>query len=304
MSNLSRKWYRLETMFRLAESYSTLSTCKRLGVGCVISSSGMGKVLSVGYNGPPAAISNDSCRNEQGKCGCVHAEANALSKLPEVEGATLLVTTAPCLHCAGMIMNSGKIIEVIYSSDYRESEGIELLKQNIKCTKYREAVPQVIVVGEREKFPPHLVDSNLTLGEGDFEKKRMGWWRKSLCNGGFKTSPETKKLAKIGLDVFKYRSANLCIPAEVDTQWDGEWAYDIARFARMDQPNVKWVFIGRSVAGAFTRGIVASDFGKVVQFSTTSKGIIVPDPNHTDKWWNSSVKVESMREKFVEFINS
>lgn len=60
----------------------------------------------------------------------LHAESNSISKLAKSnesgEGADLFVTTAPCIHCAKLIHQSG-IRRVWYSDNYRDDAGITFL---------------------------------------------------------------------------------------------------------------------------------------------------------------------------------
>lgn len=119
---------KIMAFYGLAESLARLSRCGRLRVGCVVVTSDMREVVAVGYNGPPAGVDNDACREGEGACGCVHAEANALVKLATRErGLTLMTTTSPCEHCAGLTVNSGKVSVVIYGGAYRDLSGLELL---------------------------------------------------------------------------------------------------------------------------------------------------------------------------------
>ena len=68
----------------------------------------------------------------------VHAEQNALMFAVKngisTDGATMYVTTAPCVHCAKLIIQAG-IVKVVYEEDYSDSTGIELLKSNIDVVK-------------------------------------------------------------------------------------------------------------------------------------------------------------------------
>ena len=49
------------------------------------------------------------------------------------DGATLYVTTSPCLECAKLIIKSG-IKRVVYSEKYRIDDGIKLLERaGIEC---------------------------------------------------------------------------------------------------------------------------------------------------------------------------
>lgn len=126
---LSRSEEKLAIFTGFAEALASLSTCKRLQVGCVVVPKDFSKVHSIGYNGPPAGVDNDSCNGAQGGCGCVHAEANALIKLTDVSDALLITTRSPCPHCAGLIVNSRKISSVLWLHAYRNPEGLHTLAQ-------------------------------------------------------------------------------------------------------------------------------------------------------------------------------
>ena len=62
----------------------------------------------------------------------LHAESNAIAKVSgsteSSEDATLFVTTAPCIHCAKMIFQSG-IKNVYYRDSYRDTKGIDFLEK-------------------------------------------------------------------------------------------------------------------------------------------------------------------------------
>jgi dCMP deaminase len=73
----------------------------------------------------------------------LHAESNAIAKVSgsteSSENATLFVTTAPCIHCAKMIFQSG-IKNVFYRDSYRDESGIEFLtKGGVSVTKYEKS---------------------------------------------------------------------------------------------------------------------------------------------------------------------
>lgn len=72
----------------------------------------------------------------------LHAESNAIAKVSgsteSSENATLFVTTAPCIHCAKMIFQSG-IKSVFYKEEYRDTAGIAFLtKGGVDVTRYVE----------------------------------------------------------------------------------------------------------------------------------------------------------------------
>lgn len=70
----------------------------------------------------------------------VHGEMNALAKMLKegvsAEGSTLVVTLSPCASCSVMIASSG-VKRVVYLEKYRDTTGIEILKQaNVEVEQY------------------------------------------------------------------------------------------------------------------------------------------------------------------------
>lgn len=63
----------------------------------------------------------------------IHAEANAILKCAKhghsCDGATIYQTHSPCKECSKLILQSG-IKRVVYSEDYKDSEGIDFLKSS------------------------------------------------------------------------------------------------------------------------------------------------------------------------------
>ena len=125
----------------MAAIWAKNSYCKRRQVGALLVKDKM--IISDGFNGTPAGFENQ-CEDENDvtKPYVLHAEANAITKVAKSgnssEGATLYITTAPCIECAKLIIQSG-IERVVYSEEYRKSEGIELLKRaNIKVENFKD----------------------------------------------------------------------------------------------------------------------------------------------------------------------
>ena len=157
-----------EIYMKIAKSISELSYANRNKVGCVIVSDD-GQLISQGFNGTPSGYDNccedkvynyipgkdckrpDSCtKGKDGTCkGCIlseqstsytlvtkpevlHAESNAISKCAKwnssTDGATCYVTLSPCVDCSKLMIQSG-IKKVYYKELYRNTEGIDLLKQ-------------------------------------------------------------------------------------------------------------------------------------------------------------------------------
>ncbi|HBX49466.1 MAG: CMP deaminase [Bacteroidetes bacterium RIFOXYA12_FULL_35_11] len=116
---------------RMAAIWSENSYCKRRKVGALLVKDKM--IISDGYNGTPSGFENE-CEDENNtsKSYVLHAEANAITKVAKSnnssEGATLYITSSPCIECAKLIIQSG-IKKVVYSELYRLDDGINLLKR-------------------------------------------------------------------------------------------------------------------------------------------------------------------------------
>ena len=116
---------------RMALIWAENSYCKRRQVGAILVKDKM--IISDGYNGTPSGFEN-VCEDENNttKPYVLHAEANAITKVARSnnssEGATLYVTSSPCIECAKLIIQSG-ISRVVYTDSYRLSDGAELLKR-------------------------------------------------------------------------------------------------------------------------------------------------------------------------------
>lgn len=115
---------------RFAEEISKRSSCKRLNVGTVITTTDFRKVLAVGYNGNAAGLPNGCDRDEVGNCGCLHSEENAAINCdsPRYVEKYVFVTHLPCTACAKRLINIGNVKKVFFREDYRKREAIELFK--------------------------------------------------------------------------------------------------------------------------------------------------------------------------------
>ena len=127
-----------------AFNYADCSTAEKLKVGCVLVKDD--RIISIGYNGMPPGWSNQcetlSFFTEDGKQlpsqilvtkpEVLHAEENAIVKLAKSnesgDGATAFITHSPCLSCAKLLYSSG-IIGVYYTHPYRNTEGLDFLKE-------------------------------------------------------------------------------------------------------------------------------------------------------------------------------
>lgn len=132
MHKMDTKQFELDKRYlRMAYIWAENSYCKRRQVGAIIVKNKM--IISDGYNGTPSGFEN-VCEDENDvtKPYVLHAEANAITKVARSnnssEGATLYVTSSPCIECAKLIIQAG-VKRVVYADSYRLSDGIELLKR-------------------------------------------------------------------------------------------------------------------------------------------------------------------------------
>jgi dCMP deaminase len=131
MENTDKQLELDKRYMRMARIWAENSYCVRRQVGALIVKDKM--IISDGYNGTPVGFEN-VCENEDGftKPYVLHAEANAITKIARSNnnsnGATLYVTTSPCIECAKLIIQAG-IVRVVYGEEYHIMDGIDLLKR-------------------------------------------------------------------------------------------------------------------------------------------------------------------------------
>lgn len=117
----------------MAYAAAQQSKASKLKVGAIAVNDG--NVIGVGINGTPTGwYTNEDIDPVTGSTAdCVlHAEENLISKLAKSgansNGATLFCTTAPCIKCSRLIVQSG-FSRVVYDSDYKTEDGLELCRR-------------------------------------------------------------------------------------------------------------------------------------------------------------------------------
>ena len=98
------------------------------------------RIISFGYNGPPAGTLNcledggeDVCgKDSNGSCFLgVHAEQNAIGYAArngiDTEGCIIYCTMSPCISCAKLVEAAG-IKEFYYLTEYRLDDGLRFLE--------------------------------------------------------------------------------------------------------------------------------------------------------------------------------
>lgn len=150
------EFYRISILYafiKTAQFMAERSTCLRSSVGCVIAPLNLYNFYSIGYNGSVKGAENGCKSLEPGKCGCIHAERNALKKIDELnikmDDSLLITTLAPCFSCANEIIKY-PIKKVIYLKTYRDQSGIKFLRSNgIEVVKYQE----LLLKSNRQLYP-------------------------------------------------------------------------------------------------------------------------------------------------------
>jgi len=132
MSDKEKKQLEVDKRYlRMANIWAENSYCQRRQVGALIVKNQM--IISDGYNGTPAGFEN-ICEDDNNvtKPYVLHAEANAITKVAasnnNSSGATIYITSSPCIECAKLIIQAG-IKRVVFSERYHTVEGINLLER-------------------------------------------------------------------------------------------------------------------------------------------------------------------------------
>lgn len=126
----------------LADEVATRTTCLRRAVGAVVVKEH--RILATGYNGVPTGMrhcAETGCLREQlgvpsGQrqeiCRGLHAEQNAIIQAArygiDINGASIYITTQPCITCAKMLINAG-IQEIIFANPYPDKLSMEMLAE-------------------------------------------------------------------------------------------------------------------------------------------------------------------------------
>ena len=123
-----------EYFIEIAKATALRTTCLKRKVGAVITKDN--RVLSTGYNGPPAGLSHcfTCIRSKSGEnlleCRGVHAEQNAilyaLKEFGDISDTSIYITTQPCTTCCKLIITAG-IRKVVFNERYPDNYGLNLL---------------------------------------------------------------------------------------------------------------------------------------------------------------------------------
>lgn len=149
--NTDRARRKLEAFYEITRRLADLSMCKRDKTAAIVFPGDFSAIWAIGYNGPARGLDNDFCTGESGRCGCAHAEANAVGKLQQHgQLGIMLATKAPCVACANAVINCSKIDLVFWGEPHRDTAGLRHLKRaGISVFQARPAVPGSIETAAR-----------------------------------------------------------------------------------------------------------------------------------------------------------
>lgn len=145
----------------MAENASTMATCDRLHVGCVLVRDK--RIIATGFNG--SLSGHDHCDdvghlyNDEGRCiRTVHAEQNAILQCARygipTEGAVAYVNHEPCENCTKALVQAG-VKRVYFKNPYKNkwnksfNEGIEWIH----------LTDDYVDVPDKAKRPSGFIDS-------------------------------------------------------------------------------------------------------------------------------------------------
>lgn len=132
----------LRVYMETARAFSMLSYAERKKVGVVAITPQ--DILLTSWNGRVAGGENQCEIDGQDvtRPDVLHAEANIVSKAARegisLKGSTVVVTLSPCLPCAMQMYQAG-IVSVIYDGTYRDTTGIDFLRNHgVNIIKYED----------------------------------------------------------------------------------------------------------------------------------------------------------------------
>ena len=123
---------RHQMFMEMARVASKRSTCFRLNVGAIAVADN--RIVSMGYNGPesgePHCSGNSCCEPGKGCHRAIHAETNAIGRIPEgYKNLTLYTTHSPCYMCVREIMAYMDIRRVVFEAEYRLTTPLRFLSE-------------------------------------------------------------------------------------------------------------------------------------------------------------------------------
>lgn len=168
-------WFYNHMLFAIASSNNAY--CDRLRVGCVITNYDLDCVYSYGYNGNAKGLANKCDSEEAGKCGCIHAEINALLKVRQDDkNKVMFCTHSPCIACAKAIINSG-FKYLYYERIYRDITPLRILNYyGIRTCPYP--------IGDVIRDKDSLLKKKYTLDTFSFEKLKHETRDKFVAENG------------------------------------------------------------------------------------------------------------------------
>jgi deoxycytidylate deaminase len=121
----------VDLLMDFTKNLAKRTNCGRAGVACVITNREMTRIEAMGYNGQGKGLPHSLCKAHiQSRCGCAHAEANAMAKIGvDDKEKVFFITVYPCQPCATLIINSGASKVYVGGAHYRPVSGRDFLER-------------------------------------------------------------------------------------------------------------------------------------------------------------------------------
>ena len=126
-----------EYFLTMAILASKRATCIRRRVGCILTDDN-NNVLATGYNGVyrgaehcldnPCPGAWEESGKDIDRCYAIHAEQNALLQCKDLNQiSTCYSTTAPCVTCTKLLLNTPKTMRIVFFESYAHSGTSKML---------------------------------------------------------------------------------------------------------------------------------------------------------------------------------
>ena len=196
------------------------ATCPRRQVAAILVDAG-GKLVSMGYNGPPAGMPHcidTQCpgaadqSGDTSRCIAIHAEMNALSQAQASRRAphTLYCSTVPCFNCAKMLVTEG-VKRVVAASDYPNQLGVELLRQAgvTVCVETMPTKPKIVCLCGSTRFYDAFQKANYEETMAGRIVLSVGFYPHATSAAGHGEGVGHNSAEKIALDELHKRKIDL-----------------------------------------------------------------------------------------------
>lgn len=223
------------------------ATCPRRQVAAILIDNA-GKLVSIGYNGPPSGMAHcidtpcagaEDKSGDTSRCIAIHAEMNALSqarasrRLPH----TLYCSTTPCFSCSKILITEG-VKRVVTASEYVDQSGADLLRQAgvvIEVRRHLVNRPRIVCLCGSTRFYTAFQQANYDETMAGRIVLSVGFYPHATAEAGHGEGVGHDSAEKVALDELHKRKIDLCdevlvlnVGGYIGTSTRSEIAYAVA----------------------------------------------------------------------------